>query len=292
MTEYYIGESARTAGIPTDGGAQAVLRWAHREALSASKVAIYRAREGRTTLRFESSGRAFFLKLHRGIGWWEIAKNLLRLRPPVLGASVEYRALDRLQKSDLLSLQVVAYASSGFNPARRQSALVTDALTNTVSLEDVCRNWYRAPPTNREKHAIIRALALTVRRMHDLGLMHRDCYLCHFHLHKDSVREREPRLSIIDLHRARYRPRIPLRWRVKDLSALHFSALECGLGGRDSKLFVRHYVRGNQCNALNGLRFWRRVEQRGLQLYRKHGGAEVTQTATTALETSLRNADR
>ncbi|MAS40736.1 MAG: lipopolysaccharide core heptose(I) kinase RfaP, partial [Porticoccaceae bacterium] len=51
----------------------------------------YRALEGRRTLRFKLDGRAYFAKVHQGIGWREIAKNLLRLRLPVLGAEREWR---------------------------------------------------------------------------------------------------------------------------------------------------------------------------------------------------------
>ena len=41
---------------------------------------VYRAREGRRTLRFEAAGRSYFLKYHGGIGWREIIKNLPQAR--------------------------------------------------------------------------------------------------------------------------------------------------------------------------------------------------------------------
>jgi len=37
---------------------------------------ILRSKEGRITLQFRLDGRGYFLKLHKGIGWREIAKNL------------------------------------------------------------------------------------------------------------------------------------------------------------------------------------------------------------------------
>lgn len=37
---------------------------------------VLRALEGRRTLRIEIAGRGYFLKIHRGIGWREIIKNL------------------------------------------------------------------------------------------------------------------------------------------------------------------------------------------------------------------------
>ncbi len=49
--------------------------------------------QGRT-LRTEVAGHGFFVKIHRGIGWGEIFKNLLTAKLPVLGAGQEWRAGD------------------------------------------------------------------------------------------------------------------------------------------------------------------------------------------------------
>ena len=38
---------------------------------------VYRELEARRTLRTEVDGHGFFVKIHRGIGWGEIFKNLL-----------------------------------------------------------------------------------------------------------------------------------------------------------------------------------------------------------------------
>jgi hypothetical protein len=57
---------------------------------------VYRELEGRRTLRTEVAGCGYFVKIHRGIGWGEIFKNLLSARLPVLGAGQEWRAIRRL----------------------------------------------------------------------------------------------------------------------------------------------------------------------------------------------------
>ena len=48
---------------------------------------VYRAREGRRTLRFEAAGRSYFLKYHGGIGWREIIKNLTQAKAPASPAA-------------------------------------------------------------------------------------------------------------------------------------------------------------------------------------------------------------
>ncbi len=50
---------------------------------------VYREVEQRRTLKVELDGRPYFLKLHLGVGWAEIFKNLVTLRIPVVGAKNE-----------------------------------------------------------------------------------------------------------------------------------------------------------------------------------------------------------
>ena len=95
---------------------------------------VYREKEGRRTLRFEKHGRAFFLKLHSGVGWFEIIKNLLQMRLPVIGASNEWQAIKLLHEIGIDTLTPVAYGERGLNPARKKSFLVTEELSNTLSL--------------------------------------------------------------------------------------------------------------------------------------------------------------
>lgn len=66
--------------------------WAGRdpfEAVEALRGEVFRELEARRTLRTEVDGRGYFVKIHRGVGWAEIVKNLVCLRAPVLGAGNE-----------------------------------------------------------------------------------------------------------------------------------------------------------------------------------------------------------
>ena len=66
--------------------------------LQAMEGNIYRQVRGRKTFQFTLNGRSYFAKLHSGVGWSEIIKNLLQLRLPILGAENEWRAITRLQE--------------------------------------------------------------------------------------------------------------------------------------------------------------------------------------------------
>lgn len=250
-----------------------LLQWAFAVAGQADAGDVYRDKEGRKTLRFVRGGRSYFLKLHRGIGWREICKNLLQLRLPVLGAGNEYRAVRALQAIGVDTMTIAAYARSGHNPASRQSMIVTEELLDTISLEDYCSDWAHNPPPLKIRLQLIRKLADVSRQMHGAGINHRDYYLCHFHLAKCSLDQPDPRCYLIDLHRAQLRRSVPPRWRVKDLAGLYFSALDSGLTRRDLLRFIRHYSGRGLREALEGYAgLWRRVERRAFRLYRRERG--------------------
>ena len=89
---------------------------------------VYRELDGRTTLRFELDGKGYFLKIHRGVGWKEIFKNLVQLRLPVLGAENEWEAIDKLKSINVDTMTYVAYGKQGINPATQLSFIITEDL--------------------------------------------------------------------------------------------------------------------------------------------------------------------
>lgn len=219
--------------------------WSGRDpfvAASALEGEVFRELEARRTLRTEVAGRGYFVKIHRGVGWLEILKNLTTLRLPVLGASNERLAIQRLKELGVDTMHCVAFGQVGSNPATRHSFIITEELAPTISLEDFCRHWPAQPPSLRLKRALIRRVAEMARRMHRGGVNHRDFYICHLLLHVDPAPSpAQLKLSIIDLHRAQLRPQTPRRWRDKDLASLYFSVLNIGLTSRDYLRFLRIY---------------------------------------------------
>ena len=275
MNEHYLREDLATRTRPDD-----LFRWAGELAAQARPENVYRNKEGRKTLRFENGGKSYFLKLHTGIGWAEIIKNLLQLRLPILGARNEYVAVEKLRELGVDTMSVAAYASKGYNPAAIHSLIVTDDLVGTISLEDYCAQWMTHPPALSTRLGLIKKLADSARRMHGAGINHRDFYICHFHLDPESLNSRtagpaDIRCCLIDLHRAQMRKDVPRRWRVKDLAGLYFSAMDIGLTRRDLLRFMRHYCVGGLREALGPQsEVWRDVSQRALKLYRKDHGTE------------------
>lgn len=273
MVDYYLADGFAGGELAQARKAAPILAWAAEIAAAAPAAEIYRSKEGRKTLRFHYRGKPYFLKLHSGVGWLEVFKNLIQLRLPVVSASNEFHAVLALQRAGIDTLTINAYAREGRNPAAIRSMVVTSELTGTVSLEHYCAGWADVAPAANIRMRLIRYLAQSARGMHGAGINHRDFYLCHFHLDEKSLQEQRPRCYLIDLHRAQIRAHTPRRWRVKDLAGLYFSAMDCGLSQRDLLRFIRHYSAGGLRAALGeDQRLWRQVEQRALKLYRKSHG--------------------
>lgn len=234
---------------------------------------VFREFANRRTLRTELGQRTCFVKLHLGVGWPEIAKNLLTFRAPVLGAANEWRALNLLTRLGVRVPRPHAYAVRGLNPARQHSFVVMEALDGLMSLEELTETWREHAPAPRVRAILAESLAELTRTLHDNGVNHRDYYLCHVLIDPSwtadgGTPQERPALHLIDLHRAQIRDRVPERWRVKDVGGLLFSAFDARPSRTDLARFVRGYTGKTLRASLQEDRtFWRRVLQRASNLY-------------------------
>jgi UDP-glucose:(heptosyl)LPS alpha-1,3-glucosyltransferase len=231
---------------------------------------LYRDMQGRKTFRFQLDGQSYFIKQHFGVGWREIAKNLLFGRLPVIGATTEYLAINRLTRLNIPTLSTAGFGVKGCNPATQRSFLITHEITNAISVEDLVKEWKTIPPSRQFKLALMQKIAAIVSTMHQNGLNHRDMYICHFLLKQPVTTDIE--LAVIDLHRVQIRKRTPKRWIVKDLGSLYFSALDAGLTQRDFLRFMEYYTGMPWRQALQEKpTLWQHVIIRMTKLVKRHG---------------------
>lgn len=238
---------------------------------------LFRDMPSRRTLRFTLGEARYFAKIHTGVGWGEIFKNLLSGRLPILDATAEQRAIEHLDRHQVESMEMFGFGVRGINPAKRESFLLTRALEYTQSLEDFCRDWPQQPPPLALRRALLKQVAQITKRMHESGLNHRDFYICHFLLDLrqglEPIDPEQIRLHLIDLHRAQIRQSVPRRWLVKDLGSLYFSAMDIGLTPWEYLRFLRIYTGQPLKQTLQRRRrFWQQVQRRAQQLYRKMHG--------------------
>ncbi len=243
------------------------------EQVFATEGKIYRNFKGRKTLRFEHSGKGYFLKIHPGVGWGEILKSLLNFKVPVLGAKDEHDAILALEKIGVQTMTIAGYGFRGRNPARMQSFIITEEIENSLSLEDLVLNKNNYPLSPKGKRALLRKVAEISRAMHQNGVNHCDFYLCHFLLPVKWLKEKDdfdPPLYVIDLHRTQIRSAVPQRWLEKDLAGLHFSSMDAGLTIRDRLRFISCYEDRTVGRTHKDLsRLWAKIDRKSIRLHKK-----------------------
>lgn len=231
----------------------------------------------RKTGRFTVDGQGFYIKKHFACGLAAVLDELAHFRTPHIGAGHERLALEKLNELGIDTMTVVASGQDGKSLAGQRSFLVTKELTDVESLEDTCREWPLSAPSTTFKRALIRQVAAIAKTLHDNGINHRDFYICHFLLDiaggNEQYLNRKPRLFLIDLHRAQLRSKTPFRWQVKDIGGLYFSAFDIGLTRNDIYRFVKLYTgKSLRETFAQDKHFWRAVQNRAVNTYRKHFG--------------------
>lgn len=230
---------------------------------------VYRQVKSRKTIATTMSGKNYFIKMHHGVGWGEILKNIFAFKAPTLGAKQEYQAILKMTQAGILVPELCAYATEGNHPAKINSFIVTKQIEYHDDLEKLCQTWPASPPSFFFKRRLIGRVAEIARNIHAGGMNHRDFYLCHLLLNTRS--EDDFDLYLIDLHRVQIRKKVPLRWKIKDLSGLYFSAMDIGLTRKDIYYFLMHYYQLPLKSILKKHRFqlcW--LNLRANMLYRRH----------------------
>ncbi len=252
---------------------------------------VYRLVKTRRTLQFEFNSKSYFAKIHHGVGWREIFKNLLQFKSTILGASNEFFAIRKLENLNVGTMRIAAFGKKGWNPARQDSFIITDDIQNCISLEDFCRNWKEVKPLFSVKLSLLEKVAWVSRQLHANGVNHRDYYICHFLLDAKSISEElsiidpqhstsnaqplrpktlSPKLYLIDLHRAQIRKKTPHRWVIKDVAGIWFSSMDIGLTKKDVFRFIKIYSKSSLRHELTkNLSFWKEVNSKALALYKK-----------------------
>ena len=133
---------------------------------------------------------------------------------------------------------------------KKESFLLTREIEEVERLDHYLTRHFSSHSNDhhfKEKKTLIKALSRLVRRMHRSGLNHRDLYLCHILVKKDAYNNWK--IYFADLHRVDQRKKVPLRWKVKDLAALNYSADKNTITRTDRLRFIAHYQGEERLNA-------------------------------------------
>lgn len=189
-------------------------------------------------------------------------------------AAIEWQNALQLQALGIQAALPVGFGQQMTGPWERRSFVLLDEARGT-SLE----HWVpaRVPPPSLEtdwkgRRVILDRLARFVASFHDAGFAHRDLYLCHVFIRQTQTGYPpvdHDLFTLIDLQRV-FRPRWrKLRWIVKDLAALNFSAPADRVGHWERLRFLCRYVR--LCSRAGSARtLARRVARKTAEIARRN----------------------
>jgi heptose I phosphotransferase len=174
-------------------------------------------KRGRSVFRFESAGRAFYLKRNR-LHFSELAKQLSRGKIPPRSARQEWRAIQYVAEAGIPTVKPVAFGERTLLGLEIASFTVTEELYGARPLDEIVGERPWGGEGFRTKRELIEKLAELARKFHGMGMNHQDFYLNHFFLGADG------KLSLLDLQRVRKHPKTTEYAVVKDLAQMAFSA--------------------------------------------------------------------
>ena len=257
-----IDRPHRTAGpimLPLDAGRM----WANQEFLPqlrqaglASLASVMALQSGRllstlsdrenSRLELDRGGRAMYLKKHRIRSWSGWLRAKLGAGPGVTPGRIEAHNVERLERSGIAAMRLVAYGEGLRRDGMAESFVITEELAGYLPLDDFLRQRFEptdgSPGVGRDPHLsrLIADIADVAARFHRAGFNHRDLYCCHFF-----IREASPGrflVHLIDLQRVELRRWLRRRWVVKDLAQLAYSAPRERISRTRRLAFMKHYL--------------------------------------------------
>lgn len=169
--------------------------------------------------------------------------QLIAQRRPGGPARAEADYIRRLGNIGIATMRGVAMGLQMRGALQERSFFLTEEVPGE-SLEKLAQRCMTDPsaiPTARDRHEIIRQLALVARRLHEHDYFHRDLYVCHVFMCRGA--DGSIALRLIDLARMIERPAMRQRWVIKDLAALEYSSPRPLVTRADRLRFLYYYCR-------------------------------------------------
>ena len=225
------------------------------ENLHKSDMAKHRSR-----LRFHlaDTGKTLFLKRYNRVPKITQLKNWLSRKSKASTADYDRLPSLELNPAGIGTPKTVAYGSQWGRIFEKRSFMFMENVSGGVSLEEKLPDCFcdvNIPSRHKLRCEFINRLADFTRKFHDTGYRHRDYYLCHIFL----VDEKD--FCLIDMHRSFKPSFFNERYRLKDITQLHYSSPGDLISQADRLRFYLRY-RGKDKPDDSDRGFLRRVKRK------------------------------
>ncbi len=199
----------------------------------------------RKRVRFELDSKIFYLKLYNHAPRKLQLQNWLDHRKKAPLANYDMGPIEEFRAANIKTPKVIAYGAKTGLLFEEISLLITENIYDATSLEKTTPSFFDKSSdefdVSKQKN-FARNLGEFAQRFHNLGLRHRDFYLCHIFW------GREAGFYLIDLQRV-FKPIFAQRFRVKDIAQLFYSS-PSSVYSRTMKLrFYLSYINASRLTA-------------------------------------------
>jgi len=259
------------------GGLEALLSSAARPALPGDLHGLSKAGlGGRRRWRWtpgesgESKDGTLFIKQYQKATLREQWDRIWRQTTRHSRAWWEYQQARRLADAAIPAARAVAFVERMVAGFESRSAVILEQVPGRP-MDAAIRELSSAGAAGCRGMArfdLARRVGRFVAAVHETGLCHRDLYLCHIFAEIDPAGRVAPRFALIDLARA-HRPRWRrMRWLLKDLSQLDYSAGQTGISRTDRYRTLLAYL-GLERGAPRARWYARRIVERSERIRRR-----------------------
>ena len=177
-------------------------------------------------------GKTLFIKLFRITGRWQRWKYLVRPSR----AAQEWTISQFLQDRGIMTPNTLGMLEKRRHGMLDACVFVTEAIQGAQDLLERCRRGCDDKAQPSWKQGILNSLAETTRKIHDIGLFHRDLHAGNFLL-----TDQEPlSLYLVDLHQAQRRRKLSKANRLWNIGQL-FHSLDFMVDDEAKALFLGTY---------------------------------------------------
>jgi len=190
-----------------------------------------------------SDGRTVYLKRQQN----HYPNNLLlKYIRRLTTFEIEWKNYQRFQKAGIPSMNIVYFGHRKHN-GNRQSIIVSEELKGMTALDELIY-WFEKNhwPTREQRHAIVKNVAKTIKKLHNAGIIHNALYGRHLYI--NLVPNDDGTITIpksiqscfIDLERAKYPGANSPKCVDRDLKTLHSKTK--AWPAKDKFLFLKTYL--------------------------------------------------
>ena len=160
------------------------------------------------------SGKVIYIKRYGREPFAKLLRRYISRRTNVAAGLYDFAGSLELAQKGIEVARPIAFGQKHSRLFEQRSFAILEELPHAEALDRLLKSQSNEYKMLTDRKKLINNLATLARQMHLAGLFHRDFYLCHIFLCRDS--KGQERLSLIDLQRV-FQPKIfKRRWQIKD----------------------------------------------------------------------------